>query len=716
LLSSVLALLLPPPSVPYDWRNVEIVGGGFVTGILTHPKERDLVYARTDIGGAYRWNPRTSRWVPLMDWLTRKDWNLYGVESFAVDRRDPNRLYVAVGTYDNSWGGPGAILRSTDRGRTWRRTDLPFKNGGNMPGRSIGERLAVDPTDGRTVYFGTRNSGLWRSTDAGATWARVESYPKVTPRYDAPVSGAGWDRVAPEGHGVGWVLFDGPTIYTGIVRKTDNLYRSTDRGRTWQPVSGQPQGLMPHQAKLGADGTITIVYADAVGPNDVKDGAVWRFNTRSGLWTDVTPERPGEGNTYGYGGVAVDAKNPQTVMVSTLSRWTKGDTVFRSTDGGKRWISLKERAHRDTSRAPYLNWGRPEAEFGHWIGDVEIDPHNPDRAWYVTGATIWGTQDLRAADRGGTTNWLPRAEGLEETAVLDLVSPPAGAPLVSGLGDIGGFRHDDLRRSPSGGIWLNPILSNTDDLDVAELRPNLFVRVGRGGGGQYGSLSADGAKTWRPFASQPSGTRSGGTIAMAADGSRMVWIPEGAPAHVSQDGGRTWIACKGAPMRGRVVSDRSDARLFSIHDQGSGRVYVSRDGGASFEPGATGLPTETGKIVPVPGHPGHVWLPTAKGLLRASDGGQMFIPVTSVVAAEQVGFGRPAPGKNYPTIFLIGTVDGVAGIFRSTDEGSTWVRINDASTGFGVMNNITGDPKVFGRVYLGTNGRGVLVADPRKGR
>ena len=66
----------------------------------------------------------------------------------------------------------GAILRSTDRGNTWQRTMLPFKSGGNMPGRNMGERLAIDPNRNSTLYLGARSgNGLWRSTDFGATWA-----------------------------------------------------------------------------------------------------------------------------------------------------------------------------------------------------------------------------------------------------------------------------------------------------------------------------------------------------------------------------------------------------------------------------------------------------------------------------------------------------------------------------------------------------------------
>ena len=54
---------------------------------------------------------------------------------------------------------------------------MPFKFGGNEPGRSMGERLAVDPNNNSVLYFGSRTDGLWRSEDYGATWSRVESFP-----------------------------------------------------------------------------------------------------------------------------------------------------------------------------------------------------------------------------------------------------------------------------------------------------------------------------------------------------------------------------------------------------------------------------------------------------------------------------------------------------------------------------------------------------------
>ena len=75
--------------------------------------------------------------------------------SLASDSVDPNKVYAAVGTYTNSWDpGNGAVLRSSDRGASWQKTDLPFKLGGNMPGRGMGERLAVDPNRNSVLYLG----------------------------------------------------------------------------------------------------------------------------------------------------------------------------------------------------------------------------------------------------------------------------------------------------------------------------------------------------------------------------------------------------------------------------------------------------------------------------------------------------------------------------------------------------------------------------------
>src|SRR5579871_5906033 len=126
LLSSVAHAASSPPVLMqrYAWRNaVTGGGGGFVVDIIFNQKQKDLIYARTDIGGAYRWNPSTGTWTQLLDWVSPDQWNMTGVESLATDPVDPNRLYIAAGTYTNSWTSMnGVILRSTDQGNTFQQT------------------------------------------------------------------------------------------------------------------------------------------------------------------------------------------------------------------------------------------------------------------------------------------------------------------------------------------------------------------------------------------------------------------------------------------------------------------------------------------------------------------------------------------------------------------------------------------------------------------
>src|SRR5258707_11186361 len=92
-------------------------------------------------------------------------------------------------------------------------------------------------------------------------------------------------------------------------------------------------------------------------------------------------------------------------------------------------------------------------------------------------ATITGTNNLLDWDAGAVRISV-RARGLEETAVLDLISPPAGAHLLSAVGDVGGFRHTDFTKP--GPMFANPTLRSTTGLDYAELAPPGPVRVGNG--------------------------------------------------------------------------------------------------------------------------------------------------------------------------------------------------------------------------------------------
>ncbi len=79
---SVLVGSAPAQAQTYNWKPVQIHGGGFVSGILFHPDEPGLMYCRKDVGGSYRWNPTNGTWIPLLDFLghPNDEWSLTGTE------------------------------------------------------------------------------------------------------------------------------------------------------------------------------------------------------------------------------------------------------------------------------------------------------------------------------------------------------------------------------------------------------------------------------------------------------------------------------------------------------------------------------------------------------------------------------------------------------------------------------------------------------------
>jgi photosystem II stability/assembly factor-like uncharacterized protein len=772
--AAIAAAILPvshanaqAPHVPYQYRNVAIVAGGFITGFVPQPKIRGLYYVRTDIGGAYRWDANQQRWQPLQDWLPFSERNLLGAESLAVDPSNPHRLYIAAGTYINPQAPDGAILRSDDEGRHFVTVHVPFKMGGNEEGRFAGERLAVDPNHPQTLLMGTRLNGLWRSDDSGINWRRVYSFlwplagaaPLEPKPYNAYAAAA---PPVPGGKdGLTFVTFDAasgvkgqptPVIFVGADDANHSLWRSDDAGQSWKPVPGGPDRLFPNHGVLGDQDTLYLSYANQPGPNDMTNGAVWTYAPRTGTWHDITPEKPGtRGERFGYGTVTVGpAVNPDTshgegqvLLASTMDRWRQGDTIYRSTDGGAHWVSLKEGATRDASLAPWTRHTASQAPFGHWLGAAMVDPFDPAHVLYGTGETIWESHDVR----GPSTHWLVGARGLEETADITLLSPllpgDSGPHLYTGLGDIGCFRHDDLDRSPANGAMKNPELSNCDSIALAADHPRLMVRVGRSWSpGPHGALSSDGGQTWKPLLTEPQGGERGGEAALSADGTVIAWAVHTAQQETvlyeSGDAGVHWQAFPiKAEGRGglQILADTTQPKSFWAFDPGTGTLYSVDSATGTARVMTNSAPRGT-QLRIAASQPGALWLAGASGLFRAAIPAAAaaqtldFQPIATVSVAYAVGFGKSAPTTSFgpsakpapPAIYMAGKLSGTAGedaatsgggIYRSLDDGSTWQRIDDPEHRFAWIEQITGDPRLFGRVYMGTNGRGVLIGDPQ---
>jgi photosystem II stability/assembly factor-like uncharacterized protein len=157
----------------------------------------------------------------------------------------------------------------------------------------------------------------------------------------------------------------------------------------------------------------------------------------------------------------------------------------------------------------------------------------------------------------------------------------------------------------------------------------------------------------------------------------------------------------------------------------NGTFYISTDGGQTFaSTGASNLPPAgaSAQFKATPGREGDIWLAggsatTVYGIWHSLDGGNSFSRLSGVDAASTIGFGKPAPSHKYPALYSSAEVSGTWGIYRSDDAGSSWIRVSDDRHQYALTNStITGDPRIYGRVYFGTNGRGIIYGDPESMR
>lgn len=727
----------------YDWGNVRFDGGGFVSAVLPHPGQKDLIYARTDVGGIYRWAAGAEKWVPLMDWINENDKGLYGTEAFAIDPKDPKRIYVLGGTGYFSQGRT-AFFRSEDFGETWDTTYVEMLAHGNGMGRQTGEKIAVDPNKTNIILCGSRTKGLYKSSDYGKSWESL---------YKVALSSAEGNSLT-NVNGISFVMFDEAqgklsdgstaTIYIGISETTDNLQVSKDGGKTWSAIKGGPTGLMPHRAKI-VDGDMYITYADGPGPHSITKGAVYKYNIKGGTWTDITPSDGGEKDASSYGGIAIDPKDKNHIVVSTLGKYTGrhvtadekdnyGDRIYVTTDGGKTWAHGQHYDDIPNIDANGTDWIPGNAI--HWAGSLEFDPFDSKKMWVTSGNGVFQTDDITAK----VPVWKFQSKGIEETVPLDIVSIPGG-PLVTAIGDYDGGVYSNVMKPVQ---RHKPIIGTTESMGYAPLSGSL-VRTGVVTEYlQYESInhyvmyrSDDQGKTWDSLKTVLKGAK--GLVVLSADGKVILHRPDqSATVYRSTDNGAKWTETKTGEQTNyaRIVADPVDPKTFYVMNS-MGTLYKSTDAGETFAAAAARLQNEGagvyynggGLIRTVPGKEGHLWVPmdqsqvwlskgySENGLAYTEDGGATWNNCEGANAAIAVGIGKAKEGAGYETIFIWGNAkEGQPiGIYRSTDKCKTFERVNDDMHQFGGPGNgafVQGDMNTFGVVYMSTVGRGLIVGAP----
>jgi xyloglucan-specific exo-beta-1,4-glucanase len=700
----------------YRWGNVAFGGGGYVSGVVASKTERNLFYARTDVGGVYRWDAANSTWIPLMDGVSQADVGLLGIEALALDPRDSKVLYVLAGTSYFS-NGKTVVMRSSNYGASFDRiTDVSnlFRAHGNGHGRGNGERMQVDPGNSNVLWVGSRGHGLFKSTDAGASFKRVESLPVTTTKNEA---------------GISFVLLDPGSVSNGAAQRIfigvsrfgsagANLYRSDNGGASFTAVAHAPGDHMPQRAALASDGNLYVTYGNGSGPHgDRRDelkkiepmdkGAVWKYNVSNGTWTNVTPANV----TRAFSGVSIDPSNAQRVIVSTVNAWMQqgdgwADHFFLSVNGGATWTDVVQRGFVQDPNG--FSWAKGAGI--HWASAIEFDPFNTKSAWVVSGNGIFRTSDIDATP----TTWKFTVKGMEETVPEVAISVPGG-PLLTAIGDFDGARYTDVTAYAP---IHAPAIGTTTGLTVAPAKTNIVVRVG---GGYQMYRSTDTGATW----SKVNGVWGNkGHVVLSADGASLLHNFQNADKsystfrstnYASSEAKWTWVSGLSTSSALHPVADPVNAMKFYAYDNGV--LKVSTDGGASFTNAATLATGGSTRLRAAPGREGDVWVALGgNGLVRSTNSGASFTTIANVTEAQAVGFGKAASGASYPTVFIWGKVgSGPTGAYRSTDAGANWVRINDDAHQYGGPGNgnfIVGDMNTEGVVYISTAGRGLVYGAP----
>ncbi len=687
------------PTASFEFSQVAMGGGGFVSGVFA-TSENGLYYARTDVGGAYRYDSEKEKWVSLSYDISEEDRGLLGIDGLAFGQSDPSRLYLLAGTEYFS-NGMTCLLISNDYGDTFERVDLTemIKAHGNGMGRGNGERIAVDPKNSDIVYIGGRTGGIIKSTDGGKTFETLDMGTKTTTSNANGICSIIIDPDSGDENGC-------TDIYAAISRvKEDNLYKSTDGGKTWTPIEGAPKGIMPQRMKLNSDGKILITYASDEGPwnNNRSSGGIRMYDMKSGEMTDISPAKKS------FGDVVSDPANPDRMVACTENIYVAqpngayGDEFYVTTDGGKSWKLLNDVMTMSDGGIPWISTSSM-----HWCSSMCIDPNDPNKIMVVSGNGIFGCDNIWDEK----PEFYFKAKGIEETVPMEMVSIQGGQ-LVTAIGDYDGFAQDDAAEY---GTIHNSAAGTMTSIAVAAQAKDIWVKCG-GDKSTHGFwYTEDAGKTWINVKNSPLDNAIGyaGCVGVSADGKTFYWAPENSvDIYYSTDKGATWNKSTGGMSTKRIIADPVNPDY--VYAASNGAFYVSSDGGKTFEQNNELAVFAASRPVVTPDIEGKVYY-CAMGLQVSEDHGKTFTRIDTVAACQAVGLGKGKTDDDPYTIFIWGKPQSSdeIGLYWSEDEGKTWSRVNDDKHQFGGPGNgyfVYGDFNVYGRCYMSTVGLGMVYAD-----
>ena len=577
-----LALLFSLPLRAQSWQSLGPSGGDVRT--LGHdPQHSSQLYLGTADGHVFGSPDAGEHWRLLGRVSTRLDEVLTAI---LVDPRDPQTLYASAWAQDPSAGG--GIFRSRDGGRTWSDAGLA--------GQAV-RALVQSPSTPDVLVAGTLD-GVFLTRDAGVSWQRISpaSDPELRNIDSLALDPRQPDVIYAGTFHLPWKTSDGgrtwTPIHTGMIDDSDvmsilldrsdpqrvyasacsGIYRSANGAALWEKMQGIPYDARRTNVIAQDQTSSGIIFAGTTE-------GLWKSDNSGSTWRRMTPEG------WVINAVELPADHPQRVVLGTEELG-----VLVSDDGGEHFRGSNE-------------------GFDHrQIAAVAFDPSRPGR---MLAVFAHAPEPIQASEDGGRT-WASLGPGLETQQIKKLFASPNDwwATLQSG-----GVMHYDVQR----GAWVRTGVFS--GVSVAGLqartaaggnaRPTRAVSQSRAHdspaplvndmafaadrwfaateGGLF--FSDDRGVHWQPLALGPLVNLPVSSVRSSANG-RTLWVVSLRGLVFSSDAGRTWTwhdlpLTSGGALRLDLAPGPEGDTLMALAHNG---LYVSRDGGASWQPVAGGLP------------------------------------------------------------------------------------------------------------------------------
>ncbi len=552
------------------WTHLGLRDGQQITQLAVDPRDPNRLFVAVQ---GHPYGPNEERGVfrstdggASFEKVLYKD-PFTGAADLTLDPNNPDIVYAVLwqaqqGPWENAaWTGPGSgLYKSTDGGRTWvpLTTGLPtFADGGL--GR-IG--ITVAPSDSNRLYATVdalpRVAGIYRSDNAGASWARVNADPRVVAR----PADAAEVRVHPANPDIVFV----PTIVA---------WKSVDGGRTFTGWRGAPGGDDYQRLWINPDNPdVMLMAADQGAIVTVNGGASWSswYNQPTAQMFHVNTD-----NAFPY---RVCGGQQESGSACVQSRGDDGQITFREW----RPVGVEEYGYAVPDPLdPDIVYGGKVTRYDrrtHSVQHVGPKPlRSADYRTVRTAPVVFSPVDPRTLYFASNTLWKTTTGGRSWTAI----SPDLTRATWEVPASVGPYREAPSSRPTQRGVIYTIAPSPLDLTRIWVGTDDGLIHVTSNGGVSWTDVTPPEMQAWEKVSIMDASHFDAQTAYAAVDTMRLDdWRPR---LYRTRDGGRTWTAITAGLPAGTITRViREDPKRRGLLYAGTEHaVYVSFDDGDRWQ-------------------------------------------------------------------------------------------------------------------------------------